>query len=460
MKRKAVMRRLLLLTTFMLVTLVLILQPHLQQHGLLYKTASVTSSPPPSKSELQGNFSAVAIPTGHALVQPELKRHDPISPDERPKTLLLSKTVLKPPSNRTNLTQAEVSGPLRTRFQERIVDAKQWSWNRTAMLELRNAVRKVIDTAKSISILRSQTHIGDVMHYDIDNHNTFNITKDLYDLLPETSPLEGRLFNSCAIVGNSGILLGSGCGREIDGHDFVIRCNLAPVTEYVKDVGRKSDLVTMNPSVLPTAFGGLKEKHWEEKFVKRLRMLEHSMLWIPAFTTINGEKYVQYTNRLILKNDLNIKTLYPTKHLAHSIRGRDRCMSCRGEESTACWETTPGNASLCPPPPMDQLENIKEGTMIYKACMFWLQAKTRIKRPSTGLYMYTIATRFCEEIHLYGFFPFTVDVNGRPVRYHYYDNGKYNFYDKRRPHSMPVEFQALRRLHDKGALRLLTDKCT
>eukprot|EP00058_Branchiostoma_floridae_P024518 XP_002610008.1 hypothetical protein BRAFLDRAFT_247570 [Branchiostoma floridae] len=276
----------------------------------------------------------------------------------------------------------------------------------------RNAVRKVIDTAKSISILRSQTHIGDVMHYDIDNHNTFNITKDLYDLLPETSPLEGRLFNSCAIVGNSGILLGSGCGQEIDSHDFVIRCNLAPVTEYVKDVGRKSDLVTMNPSVLPTAFGGLKEKHWEEKFVKRLRMLEHSMLWIPAFTTINGEKYVQYTNRIILKNDLNIKTLYPTKHLAHSIRG------------------------------------------------FWWISKTRIKRPSTGLYMYTIATRFCQEIHLYGFFPFTVDVNGRPVRYHYYDNGKYNFYDKRRPHSMPVEFQALRRLHDKGALRLLTDKCT
>ncbi|XP_035666645.1 CMP-N-acetylneuraminate-poly-alpha-2,8-sialyltransferase-like isoform X2 [Branchiostoma floridae] len=412
MKRKAVMRRLLLLTTFMLVTLVLILQPHLQQHGLLYKTASVTSSPPPSKSELQGNFSAVAIPTGHALVQHELKRHDPVNPDERHRTLLLSKTVLKPPSNRTNLTQTEVAGPLRTRFQERIVDAKQWSWNRTAMLEMRNAVRKVIDTAKSISILRSQTHIGDVMHYDIDNHNTFNITKDLYDLLPETSPLEGRLFNSCAIVGNSGILLGSGCGQEIDSHDFVIRCNLAPVTEYVKDVGRKSDLVTMNPSVLPTAFGGLKEKHWEEKFVKRLRMLEHSMLWIPAFTTINGEKYVQYTNRIILKNDLNIKTLYPTKHLAHSIRG------------------------------------------------FWLQAKTRIKRPSTGLYMYTIATRFCQEIHLYGFFPFTVDVNGRPVRYHYYDNGKYNFYDKRRPHSMPVEFQALRRLHDKGALRLLTDKCT
>ncbi|ETE61051.1 hypothetical protein L345_13201, partial [Ophiophagus hannah] len=36
--------------------------------------------------------------------------------------------------------------------------------------------------------------------------------------------------------------------------------------------------------------------------------------------------------------------------------------------------------------------------------------------------MYTLATRFCDEIHLYGFWPFPKDINGKPVKYHYYDD--------------------------------------
>lgn len=46
---------------------------------------------------------------------------------------------------------------------------------------------------------------------------------------------------------------------------------------------------------------------------------------------------------------------------------------------------------------------------------YWLTNKVPIKRPSTGLLMYTLATRFCDEIHLYGFWPFPKDRSILPV---------------------------------------------
>ncbi|XP_033114095.1 CMP-N-acetylneuraminate-poly-alpha-2,8-sialyltransferase-like isoform X2 [Anneissia japonica] len=39
---------------------------------------------------------------------------------------------------------------------------------------------------------------------------------------------------TCAVIGNSGILLGSKCGAEIDAHDFVLRSNMAPTKRFWK----------------------------------------------------------------------------------------------------------------------------------------------------------------------------------------------------------------------------------
>jgi beta-1,6-galactosyltransferase len=59
-----------------------------------------------------------------------------------------------------------------------------------------------------------------------------------------------KLYSSCAVVGNSGILLNSNNGKLIDGHEFVIRINNAPTDPYAQHVGSKTSLSFINSNVL------------------------------------------------------------------------------------------------------------------------------------------------------------------------------------------------------------------
>ncbi|KAJ7971777.1 Sialyltransferase-like protein [Quillaja saponaria] len=61
-------------------------------------------------------------------------------------------------------------------------------------------------------------------------------------ILPAKPPFHPRQFRKCAVVGNSGDLLKTEFGEEIDSHDAVIRENEAPVNDkYAKYVGLKRD---------------------------------------------------------------------------------------------------------------------------------------------------------------------------------------------------------------------------
>ncbi|XP_043934299.1 alpha-2,8-sialyltransferase 8B [Protopterus annectens] len=287
----------------------------------------------------------------------------------------------------------------------------KWRHNKTLSLKIRKNILKFLDAERDISVLKGTLKPGDTIHYIFDRGSTMNISKNLYELLPETSPLKGKHFKNCAIVGNSGILLNKSCGQEIDSHDFVIRCNLAPIVEYANDVGVKTNLVTMNPSVVQRAFGDLVNETWQEKFLARLHSFNGSILWIPAFMVKGGEERVERVNDIIINNKIHVQTSYPSLRLPHAVRG------------------------------------------------YWLTNKVNIKRPTTGLLMYTLATRFCDEIHLYGFWPFHRDQNHYLVKYHYYDTLKYGYNSQSSPHAMPLEFKTLKSLHEKGALKLTVGEC-
>ncbi len=99
------------------------------------------------------------------------------------------------------------------------------------------------------------------------------------------------------------------------------RCNLAPVEEYATDVGLRTSLVTMNPSVVQRAFQDLNSEEWVQRFVHRLQSLSGSVLWIPAFMAKGGEERVEWAIRLILLHTVNVRTAFPSLRLLHAVRG-------------------------------------------------------------------------------------------------------------------------------------------
>ena len=84
----------------------------------------------------------------------------------------------------------------------------------------------------------------------------------------------------------------------------------------------------------------------------------------------------------------------------------------------------------------------------------WLHSLgLRGQRASSGFLMVAAALATCEQVTLYGFFPFGCDAEGREVPYHYYESGNHNT----TLHDMSDEFSILRQLRDSGALRMVDD---
>ncbi|XP_054804645.1 sialyltransferase-like protein 2 isoform X2 [Prosopis cineraria] len=65
-------------------------------------------------------------------------------------------------------------------------------------------------------------------------------------VLPETPPYFPRQFGRCAVIGNSGDLLKTKFGKEIDGYEAVIRENGAPTQNYTEYVGKKNTFRLLN----------------------------------------------------------------------------------------------------------------------------------------------------------------------------------------------------------------------
>ena len=73
---------------------------------------------------------------------------------------------------------------------------------------------------------------------------TIDFPQAAVDMLPRA---DARWrFRSCAIVGNSGALLGSKYGSAIDAHDAVWRINYAPVHRWAEDVGTRTTFDLIN----------------------------------------------------------------------------------------------------------------------------------------------------------------------------------------------------------------------
>ncbi|XP_078684718.1 CMP-N-acetylneuraminate-poly-alpha-2,8-sialyltransferase-like isoform X2 [Branchiostoma floridae x Branchiostoma belcheri] len=308
-----------------------------------------------------------------------------------------SARVLKMTKLASSTPQTITKTPTKS-LEEGAMDQVMAHFNMTSVRELQKITRKYFSPER---------HIIDLS--DLDNFmnkcntKTFTLLNSKRRCNVTHSPV--TRYRTCAVIGNGGILLNSGCGGEIDAHEFVIRNNLPPTSPYHEDVGRKTNLTTINRARLMQVAGGLRRK----KRAKTLARLSESPGMIFSYSlSLPGspsKKKLEAIDRAIKENHIDAVTAF--SHRSY--------MSNKG---------------------------------LYKELF-----KKRFRLPSTGLNTFALASTFCDRISMYGFYPLPTYRN-RSVPYHYYDGKMFN-----KAHKMPAEFETFQELHSRGTIRLVVGKC-
>ncbi|XP_069565238.1 alpha-2,8-sialyltransferase 8E isoform X1 [Brachyistius frenatus] len=263
-----------------------------------------------------------------------------------------------------------------------------------------NAIDKAI-------ITQGNTPVGTKLVYDGEKKRSIQVTPEIFSTFIKEIPFSNKTWDTCAVVGNGGILINSSCGKMIDSAQFVIRCNLPPLANgYGKHVGIKTDIVTANPSILIEKYGGLMGRR--RPFVESLRSYGNSLMLLPAFSY-----------------------------------GYNTAVSLRAAYTVDDFES-PTRPIFYNPQYLQSL------------AVFWRSQGVKEVRLSTGLIMVSMALQSCSNVHLYGFWPFSNHPHGlHALTNHYYDDRK----AKSQFHAMPAEFDFLLQLHSQGVLRLHLGDC-
>mmetsp|Transcript_32706 Transcript_32706/g.92767 ORF Transcript_32706/g.92767 Transcript_32706/m.92767 type:complete len:292 (-) Transcript_32706:130-1005(-) len=92
-------------------------------------------------------------------------------------------------------------------------------------------------------------------------------------VLPKEDPMKHRIYERCAVVGNSGVLGNYRFGKQIDAYDAVLRFNVGPTIKYENKVGTKTTFRLVN-----TNHAGWHEK--EEADVQQLQSMIGLLLYV------------------------------------------------------------------------------------------------------------------------------------------------------------------------------------
>uniref|UniRef100_A0A8C5WIL6 ST8 alpha-N-acetyl-neuraminide alpha-2,8-sialyltransferase 6 n=1 Tax=Leptobrachium leishanense TaxID=445787 RepID=A0A8C5WIL6_9ANUR len=243
-----------------------------------------------------------------------------------------------------------------------------------------------------------------VILIEMDSWHTVKLLTVFHSPPPQSSPFRHRPMRSCAVVGSGGILLNSCCGAEIDRADYVIRFNLPPMN-YSYDIGRKSDMVTANPSILINKYSRLNARR--RSFMDLVKMYEPAMILMPAFSY-----------------SMNTDVSYKAYYTLEDFRSQQKVVYAHSH----------------------YLANLRR---------YWMKNGLKAPRLSSGLILVSAALEVCDKVTLYGFWPFPQGVDGNMITNHYYDNvpPKPGF------HSMPDEFSFYAKMHSQGILRLKVGRC-
>nr|KAF6423936.1 ST8 alpha-N-acetyl-neuraminide alpha-2,8-sialyltransferase 5 [Rousettus aegyptiacus] len=127
----------------------------------------------------------------------------------------------------------------------------KWAMNISEANQFKSTLSRCCNAPSFLFTTQKNTPLGTKLKYEVDTSGIYHINQEIFRMFPKDMPYYRSQFKKCAVVGNGGILKNSRCGSEINSADFVFRCNLPPISEkYTMDVGVKTDVVTVNPSII------------------------------------------------------------------------------------------------------------------------------------------------------------------------------------------------------------------
>ncbi|KAI8498967.1 hypothetical protein Bbelb_234200 [Branchiostoma belcheri] len=118
--------------------------------------------------------------------------------------------------------------------------APAWVYNSTAADKFRSNLETCCKGSDDLLVTRYNTRVSTTIQYDAERKSKLKVTPEIWRKFPQTTPFSYKKYASCSVVGNGGLLKGSGCGRDIDSAEFVFRYSLLKTTamkdKFVKDV--------------------------------------------------------------------------------------------------------------------------------------------------------------------------------------------------------------------------------
>ncbi|CAL9693004.1 unnamed protein product [Knipowitschia caucasica] len=282
----------------------------------------------------------------------------------------------------------------------------KWTKSEKNHQELRSLLINNCNGFQMAFVTQTNSPLGTKIIYDGEKR-VHTVDKDLYNSIPKDIHFSNKVLDTCAVVGNGGILVNSSCGAAIDSAQFVIRCNLPPLDKgFWKHAGKKTNIVTANPTIINKKYGGLRRRR--RQFVEDVSVYSESLLFLPAFS-------------FAFCTGLSMSVLYTLEDFKSSVR-------------TVFFN----------PDYLKQLDT------------FWRSQKLNPRvRLSTGFMMVSLALEICNNVDVFGFWPFEYHpYNYQPCTNHYYDDQKASSF-----HAMPAEFAYLIQLHNQGVLKLHLGAC-
>ncbi|KAI8518385.1 hypothetical protein Bbelb_044020 [Branchiostoma belcheri] len=273
-----------------------------------------------------------------------------------------------------------------------------WTFNATALEQIRKSTARL---HPDVFLTKSTLRIGKEKPVLTCNGTAKNNTT--------TCPSQHNVghYRTCAVIGNSGILLGSGCGPHIDSKDYIIRIDLPAVRGFQRDVGGKTNMTVLNMST--------------PKRLENASQLKNRTQDVYA-------SRLQYINGTVLVADrLSV--------------GQLRRAFRKYRQSFDLFISS---------------DRLKRGSGLRSATSRIFRT---VGSPSTGRLTVLMASTFCDQLHLYGFYPFKRDEKKRPIPYHYYPGDSVKPIFQAGKHHMTTEYNLYKELQKRGVLKLHVGKC-